>query len=340
MPYGGSNMGWGNPLVILGLIGGPVLLVLFVFAELRVAEPLFHLELFRIRGFAVGNFAQLLFALAFGGLQFMIIIWLQGVWLPLHGYAFEDTPLWSAIYMIPLLGGFMLFGLLGGWMSDRFSVRALTGGGMLVLTVGFLLLMLFPANFAYPPFAAVLFLIGSAFGVFSAPNAAAIMNALPRQFRGVGSGMRSTFQSAGSPLSLAVFFSIVVLVLASQLPSTMRNGLAEEGVPQQPAAQAADLPPTGALFAAFLGYNPMETILPPDVLHNLPPAQHQEVVGKTFFPNMISTPLVDSLRTVFGFSAALAFLAAIASFARGGRYIADELEPVPAASTATHSLMR
>lgn len=328
MPYGGSNMGWANPLVILGLIGGPVLLLLFVYVETKVEEPLFHLDLFRIRGFAIGNIAQLLFALAFGGLQFMIIIWLQGVWLPLHGYNYEDTPLWSAIYMIPLLGGFMIFGLLGGWLSDRFSVRGLTGGGMLVLTGGFLLLMLFPANFSYLPFAIVLFVIGSAFGVFASPNSAAVMNALPREFRGVGSGMRSTFQSAGSPLSMAVFFSIVVLVLSTKLPSAMRTDLVNAGVPRQPAEQAAQVPPTGALFAAFLGYNPMETLLPKDVLDSLPPANHDKIVGKQFFPEMISTPLVDSLRAVFGFSAVLAFLAAIASFARGARFVHEETEVV------------
>src|SRR5579884_3878993 len=197
MPYHGANMGWANPLVIAGLVGGPVLLLLFVFVENHVADPLFHLDLFRIRAFAAGNVAQLFSALAFGGLQFMIIIWLQGIWLPLHGYAFEDTPLWAAIYMIPLLAGFMAFGLLGGWLSDRFSVRALTTGGMAILCAGFLLLLLFPANFWYLPFAVVLFIIGSAFGSFSAPNSAAIMNALPAQFRGVGSGMRSTFHSAG-----------------------------------------------------------------------------------------------------------------------------------------------
>jgi MFS family permease len=225
----------------------------------------------------------------------------------------------------------MLFGLFGGWLSDRFSVRGLTGGGMLVLTGGFLLLMLFPANFSYTPFAVVLFVIGSAFGVFASPNSAAVMNALPREFRGVGSGMRSTFQSAGSPLSMAVFFSIVVFVLASQLPPAMRTDLTGAGVPEQPAEQAATVPPTGALFAAFLGYNPMETLLPKDVLNDLPPAEHEEIVGKQFFPELISTPLVDALRAVFAFSALLAFLAAIASFGRGARFIHEDSEVVAVA---------
>ncbi len=332
MPYHGANMGWANPLVIAGLVGGPVLLLLFVFVENHVADPLFHLDLFRIRAFAAGNVAQLFSALAFGGLQFMIIIWLQGIWLPLHGYAFEDTPLWAAIYMIPLLAGFMAFGLLGGWLSDRFSVRALTTGGMAILCAGFLLLLLFPANFRYLPFAVVLFIIGSAFGSFSAPNSAAIMNALPAQFRGVGSGMRSTFQSAGSPLSLAVFFTIVVLVLAARLPGTMERELVTAGVPPQPAAAAAHVPPTGALFAAFLGYNPMASLLPPQVLGSMPPQQRATIVGKQFFPTMISRPFMESLRAVFAFSAGLALLAAIASYLRGGRFIYEEVrERAPAA---------
>ncbi len=332
MPYHGANMGWANPLVIAGLVGGSVLLLLFVFVENHVADPLFHLDLFRIRAFAAGNVAQLFSALAFGGLQFMIIIWLQGIWLPLHGYAFEDTPLWAAIYMIPLLAGFMAFGLLGGWLSDRFSVRALTTGGMAILCAGFLLLLLFPANFHYLPFAAVLFIIGSAFGSFSAPNSAAIMNALPAQFRGVGSGMRSTFQSVGSPLSLAVFFTIVVLVLAARLPGTMERELVTAGVPPQPAAAAAHVPPTGALFAAFLGYNPMASLLPPQVLGSMPPQQRATIVGKQFFPTMISGPFMESLRAVFAFSAGLALLAAIASYLRGGRFIYEEVrERVPAA---------
>jgi MFS family permease len=329
MPYGGSNMGWANPWVIAGLIAGPLLLVLFVFVEQRVAQPLFHLELFKIRGFAIGNIAQLLFALAYGGLQFMIIIWLQGVWLPLHGYDFEDTPLWSAIYMIPMLAGFIICGLLGGWLADRISIRALTTGSMLALTGGFLLLMLFNANFDYFPFAVVLFIIGCAFGLFSAPNTTAVMNALPREYRGVGSGMRSTFQAAGSPLSLSIFFGILVLVLSHQLPGVMERDLVNHAVPQTTAAETSNLPPTGALFAAFLGINPMESVLPKDAVANLDAANRETILGKQFFPDLISEPLVKALRAVFAVSAGLALLAAIASFFRGGRFVYEESTASP-----------
>jgi len=323
-PYGGSNLGWGNPKVIAGLIIGPLLLVLFVFVEQRVAQPLFHLELFKIRGFAIGNIAQLLFSLAYGGLQFMIIIWLQGVWLPLHGYNFEETPLWSAIYVIPMLGGFIIFGLLGGWLADRISIRALTTGSMLSLTAGFLLLMLFGANFSYFPFAIVLFIIGCSFGLFSAPNTTAVMNALPRQYRGVGSGMRATFQAVGAPLSLSVFFGILVLVLAHQLPAAMESDLVHHGVAQTTASETSHLPPTGALFAAFLGINPMETLLPKDTLANLDETNRTTILGKQFFPGLMGEPLIKALQVVFGVSAGLALLASIASFFRGGRFVYEE----------------
>ena len=325
-PYNGDSTGWGNPLVIAGLIVGVALLGLFVLVESRVSEPLFNLKLFTIRSFAVGCAAQFFSALAYGGLQFVIIIWLQGVWLPLHGYQFEDTPLWSAIYLTPMLVGFMIFGVAGGWLSDRVGVRGLCTGGMVILGLGFVALTFFPADFSYLPFAVVLFVIGAAFGTFSAPNTAAIMNALPREYRGVGSGMRSTFQNAGSPLSLGVFFSIMVIVLSGALPGAIQNGLTSGGVPLAAATQASHIPPTGALFAAFLGYNPMQTLLPPTVLNQLAPAAQQHLLGTDFFPSIIGSPFMDSLRVVFWFSAGLCLLGAICSWLRGPRFVYDEAE--------------
>lgn len=331
MPYGDSTTGWGNPWVIAGLVIGLGLLGLFIWVENKVKEPLFNLHLFQIRSFATGCAAQFLSALAYGGLQFMLIIWLQGVWLPIHGYNYEDTPLWSAIYMIPLLVGFMIFGVLGGYLSDRFSVRALTTGGMIGLALGFLMLTLFPADFSYPPFAVVLFIIGASFGSFSAPNTAAIMNALPTEYRGVGSGMRATFQNAGSPLSMGVFFTIIVVGLSSTLPLAIQNGLTQGGVPATVAAAASHLPPTGALFAAFLGYNPMAQLVPGPVLQQLSPAVQSHLLGTDFFPALISTPFMDALRLVFYFSAALCLIAAVCSYFRGKRFVYDELPQAQAA---------
>lgn len=334
MPYGTSNTGWGNPWVIAAIIVGLVLLALFIWVENTVKEPLFHLNLFKIRAFALGCAAQFLSALAYGGLQFMLIIWLQGVWLPLHGYAYEDTPLWSAIYMIPLLVGFMIFGVAGGYISDRLGVRALTTGGMIGLAVGFILLTFFSANFDYPLFAVVLFIIGASFGSFSAPNTAGIMNALPTEYRGVGSGMRATFQNAGSPLSMGVFFTIIVIGLSNSLPSAIQNGLIQGGVPAQAATNASHIPPTGALFAAFLGYNPMQSLIPPSVANNLSAATREHLLGNSFFPTLISSPFMDGLRLVFYFSAALCILAAICSYFRGKRYVYDEVAQEKANSQA------
>ena len=330
-PYGDAATGWGNPMVIAGLIIGLALLALFVWVEKHSKDPLFNLDLFKIRAFAAGCGAQFTSALAYGGLQFVIIIWLQGVWLPQNGYDFEETPLWSAIYLTPMLVGFMIFGVLGGWLSDRMSIRNLTTGGMIGLGLGFIALTFFPANFSYLPFAIVLFIIGASFGTFSAPNTAAIMNALPRQYRGVGSGMRATFQNAGSPLSLGVFFSIMVIVLSGSLPGAIQSGLVTNGVPAAAAAAASNLPPTGALFAAFLGYNPMQVLLPSDVLHVLTPAAQAHLLGTSFFPSIISSPFMDSLRMVFYFSAFLCLLGAIFSWLRGKAFVYDEQAATDAA---------
>lgn len=326
MPYRNSNTGWGNPWVIGGLVVGLGLLVLFVYVENHVKEPLFDMHLFRIRSFSVGCAAQLMSALAYGGFQFALLIWLQGVWLPLHGYAFEDTPFWSAIYITPLLFGFMVFGVLGGWLSDRIGPRGLSAGGMVSLAVGFALLTLFPADFSYLPFAVVLFIIGSSFGIFTSPNTAAVMNALPREYRGVGSGMRSTFQNAGSPLSLAVFFSIIVVVLGGKLPRAIQTGLEQGGVPTQAAVAASHVPPTGALFAAFLGYNPMQSLVPGTVLKQMPQAQANNILSTHFFPSIIGVPFIDSLHVVFWVAAGLALLAAVFSYLRGGRFVYEESE--------------
>lgn len=344
MPYGTSTVGWSNPLVIGGLAAGLILLVAFWFIEMRVRDPLFNLALFKIRPFTMGCIAQFLVSIAYGGLQLIFIIWLQGIWLPLHGYSFEQTPLWSAIYLIPLLAGYTLFGVTSGWLAGRISARVVTTGSMVVLAVAFLVLRTFPANFDYTGFAVVLFLIGAAFGAFSAPNTTSVMNALPSEYRGVGSGMRSTFQFSGNPLSLSIYFSVMVIALSLSLPLTIRQGLTPTGLPTAVISGIANLPPTGALFAVFLGYNPMQTLVPAQVLQTLAPAAQANIIGTTFFPNMISGAFIGALDSVFLFSAGLALLAALFSALRGGKFIYEEasaidiqnlhLEPVASASEA------
>lgn len=322
-PYGNSSMGWGNPFVIACLAGGAALLVAFIFVERRVAEPMFRLELFQIRMFAAGNAAGFLASLARGGLTFMLIIWLQGIWLPLHGYNFEDTPLWAGIYMLPLTGGFFVMGPLSGYLSDRFGARFFSTGGMLLTAVGFVGLMLLPPNFVYLPFAAIIFLIGMGMGMFAAPNTTAIMNSVPGENRGVASGMRATFQNTANTLSITLIFTMVTAGLAASLPAALFSGLTHAGLPSQAAQGIANLPPTAALFAAFLGYNPLGTLLPAQLLHTLPAASQAELLGKTFFPSLIARPFEQGLRIAFSISAVLSVLAALASLLRGKRYIRE-----------------
>ena len=320
-PYGNSTMGWTNPIVIGALILGVVLLAAFVWIELHVSDPLFRLDLFKIRMFAAGNVSGFLASMARGGLQFMLIIWLQGIWLPLHGYSFEETPLWAGIYMLPLMAGFIVMGPLSGYLSDRFGARLFSTLGMLIQVFAFIGLTFLPANFDYSWFAILLVLLGAGQGMFAAPNTTAIMNSVPPQYRGVASGMRATFQNAASVMSIGVFFSIVIAGLASALPGTLYTGLTQAGLPGIIANTIAHLPPTAALFAAFLGYNPMATLLPPQVLHALPPANQAHLLSKSFFPNLIASPFMVGLHAVFYLSAFLCLVAAVASLLRGERYV-------------------
>jgi EmrB/QacA subfamily drug resistance transporter len=325
MPYGHSPMGWTNPWVQGGMVAGIILLVAFVFIEMRVKDPMFRLSLFRNRMFAAGNVSGFLQAVARGGLTFMLIIWLQGIWLPLHGYNFADTPLWAGIYMAPMIGGFFLMGPLSGWLSDRFGSRSFATGGMLLTMVGFLLLAALPANFSYLPFMLILVLLGLGMGMFNSPNMAAVMNSVPAKYRGVASGMRATIQNSGMLLSMSLFFSMIIIGLASNLPPVLYSGLVAQGIPPAVASHTASLPPTGALFAAFLGYNPMQQLLPPAVLANLPAATRTLILGKEFFPSLMAPAFMASLRITFYGAAAMSLVAAAASMMRGGTYI-HELE--------------
>jgi MFS family permease len=326
-PYGGSAMGWGNPLVI-GLVGGGlVILGAFVFWETRTPDPMFHIDLFRIRAFTLGNIAGLLGAVARGGLQFMLIIWLQGIWLPLHGYDYTQTPLWAGIYMLPLTIGFLLAGPISGVLSDRYGARPFATGGMLLSALSFGLLILLPADFAYPVFALIIFLNGVGSGLFAAPNTAAIMNSVPARDRGVASGIRVTFMNVGLPLSIGLFFTLMIVGLNSTVPPALYSGLTANGVPPLVAHRLAGLPPISYLFASFLGYNPLQTLLGP-VLGQLSAADVARLTGNTFFPSLISAPFQHGLVLVLSFSIAASLVAAVASALRGGRFVHEEGEAV------------
>jgi MFS family permease len=320
-PYGDHTMGWTSPVVLTELIGGAGVLVLFGVIETRIRDPMFDLKLFRIRAFLAGNMASLLSSIGRGGLQFVLIVWLQGIWLPLHGYDFARTPLWAGIYMLPLTGGFLLAGPISGALSDRHGARPFATGGMVLAALTFGLLMALPANFGYPVFAALLFANGVGFGLFAAPNTAAVMNAVPPDERGAASGMRATFQNSGMVLSIGLFFSFMIVGLAADLPPVMQAGLVAHGVPAADAAQAAHLPPVSSLFAAFLGYNPMQTLLGPRLLGALPHGTAAFLTGRAFFPALIAGPFITGLRIAFGCSILMCLVAAAASWARGRRSV-------------------
>jgi MFS family permease len=326
-PYGDHATGWTSPWVDAGLIGGVVLLVAFVIVENRVTDPMFSMHLFKIRPFATGNIASVLAATSRGGMQFMLIIWLQGIWLPLHGYAYESTPLWAGIYLLPLTIGFLVAGPIAGKLSDRYGARLFATGGLLLVALSFVGFLLIPVDFAYWQFALLLLLNGVASGLFAAPNATMIMNSVPANQRGAAAGMRGTFMNSGSALSIGIFFSLMVAGLASSLPESLRSGLTAQGVPGQVADQVAGLPPVGSLFASFLGYNPIQTLLEPSgTLDTLPAANSAALTGKQFFPHLISQPFHDGLVVVFLAAALMSLVAAGASVLSGGLYVHDDDE--------------
>jgi EmrB/QacA subfamily drug resistance transporter len=319
-----SPMSWTTPFVLGMIVGGVALLTAFVFIEQRVRAPMFRINLFRIRAFAAGNMAGFLASVARGGLMLMLTIWLQGIWLPLHGYDFEVTPLWAGIYMIPSSIGILIAGPLSGRLSDRFGARYFATIAMVLMAVGFLLMLALPVNFAYHKFALVILLDGIAMGMFMAPNTAAIMNSLPPQHRGVGSGMRATLINVGNPLSMAIIFSLMILGLNASMPAALYSGLVQNGIPTQVAQQIASAPPVGYLFAAFLGYNPLHTLIPSSILNALPPQQAATITSRAFFPQLIDNAFHHGLVEVLIFSIVICLIAAGASWVRGGKYIYHE----------------
>jgi len=323
-PYAGHVMSWLSPKVISYIASGLILLMVFFITEQYVAQPMFDLRLFRVRAFVMGNLASLLSSIGRGGLQFMLIIWLQGIWLPLHGYSFDRTPLWAGIFLLPLTAGFLIAGPLSGFLSDRYGARPFATGGMILGAISFGLLMVLPVNFPYWAFALIILLQGIGSGLFASPNSAAIMNSVPPSERGQASGVRATTMNAGMVLSIGIFFSLMIVGLSSTLPHTMATQLQEQNVPSSVVHHVVAAPPVASLFAAFLGYNPMANLMPAAALHALPQHNQSVILGKTFFPNLISGPFMHGLRIAFTFSLALFALAAVASWLRGGRYVYEE----------------
>jgi MFS family permease len=310
-------MGWTNPLVLTCLGLGVLLLVAFGIIETKVAQPMFRLQLFKIRAFTAGVFASFLAALSRGGLMFMLIIWLQGIWLPLHGYDFARTPLWAGLAMLPLTAGFLIAGPLSGVLSDRYGSRLFATGGMLGAAVGFALLELLPTDFPYWLFAILLFFTGAAMSSFGSPNRAGVMHSLPPEHRGAGSGMNTTFQNSAQVLSIGIFFTLIIVGLSATLPASLYHGLVAHGVSPADATRVSKLPPVSTLFAAFLGYNPVQHLVGAGTLAHLPAAQQATLTGRSFFPGLIAAPFRAGLHAALDFAIVASLLAAAASWTRG-----------------------
>ena len=316
-PYGDSATGWGSPRVLILVASGVLSLVAFVAIERRVADPMFRLPLFKIRAFTFGTLSTFLSAVARGGLMFMLIIWLQGIWLPLHGYDFRNTPFYAGIYILPLTFGMLIAGPTSGYLfgpvrveglrdrrDDRRRVQLPPAGAA-------------PDRLSYPVFALFLFLNGVSMGMFASPNRAGVMNSLPPGDRGAGGGMNQTFQNSAQVLSVGIFFTLMILGLSATLPHTMASGLEAHGVSVHAAERAANLPPVSILFAAFLGYNPIQHLLGSSVVSQLPAHTQAVITGRSFFPQLISEPFRNGLHEAFAFAIVACLVAAVASWSRG-----------------------
>ncbi|MEM3670254.1 MAG: MFS transporter [Thermoprotei archaeon] len=336
LPYGSSATGWSNPWVIAGLVAGSGLLVAFPIIETHVPDPMFRLELFRRRIFTAANFAGFLSSMGRGGVMLMLIIMLQGIWLPLHGYSYSSTPFWAGVYMIPMMAGFVTMGPLSGWLSDRYGARLLATLGMLISAGAFIALSTLPYNFSYPKFAIILYVMGLGSGMFASPNTASIMNSVPPEHRGAASGMRATLQNTGQTVSLAIFFTIVLQVLAGKLPTALSSAILSAGAPTALAVAFSKIPPTGALFAAFLGYNPVSSILselPATLASSIPASTLSVLTGKYWFPTVIASPFMAALSVSFYIGAAISVVAAVSSALRGKVYIYDAEKEITSASS-------
>ena len=327
VPYGSSPMGWFNPWVMAAFATGGGLLIAFPFIESRVADPMFRLDLFKNRMFASGNAATFLSALSRGGVMIMLVILLQGIWLPLHGYSYDSTPFWAGIFMIPMTLGVALTGPLSGWLSDKHGARVLATAGMIITGITFLAFTMLPANFSYLPFALILLAMGIGNGIFMSPNMASVMNSVPPEHRGVASGMRSTLQNVGMTISQGIFFAVMIVSLNASLPSALVTSVSNTGCPAPIAQAFSHTPATGAIFAAFLGYNPIGTIMKAmgsTVTASIPVNTQNILTSQSFFPNAISAPFMNALTEAFVIGAVLCFVAAICSAFRGKKYLYSE----------------
>ncbi|MDA8055254.1 MAG: MFS transporter [Thermoplasmatales archaeon] len=331
-PYGSAAMGWGNPWVIVSLIVGLALIVLFVFIETRVKYPLFNLHLFRVKAFSYGNLANFVSSLGRGAIMFLVVIWLQGIYLPLHGYNYTSTPFWAGIYMLPMMVGFIALGPIGGMLTDKYGARLFATAGMIIVAVSLFLLTLLPYNFIVWQFELILLLNGIGSGLFAAPNTTAVMNSLPPESRGAGSGMRTTFQNIGQTMSMVIFFAIAITVFTTKLPSSLYNISVSIGLPPTLASAFSKISPEGALFAAFLGINPVSA-LPSSMLSLIPQSALNALKSLSFFPTAIGPAFITGLSYSLYVAIGLTVLGAIFSALMGERYVHGEPKKAATGST-------
>lgn len=349
MPYEHDGimdaMGWNSPLVHITSAIGIILLLAFPFVERRAENPMFRFEFFKIRAFAFSNLANFMAAIARGGIMFMLILLLQGIWLPLHGYSFEDTPLWAGIYMLPLTVGFIIMGPISGMLSDKYGPRWIATSGMVLVAVVFLGLAMLPYNFDYWELGILIFLMGIGNGMFSSPNSSSIMNSVPAEDRGVASGMMSTLMNSAMTMSMALFFTIVIVGLQGTFPSAIHESFSSFAstqtapVMQNLAAQISEISPTNALFSAFLGYNPMGTILnvmDSSIVASIPQSVVDTLTSNYWFPQTLQQAFMPALRVSFFIGAFLSAIAALLSAMRGQHYVHEIHNEIESAVKGQH----
>ena len=317
IPYKSSSMGWGNPWVLLALIIGTAMLIAFPFIERKVKQPMFRLGLFKIRGFALGSFASMITGMGMMGIMFMIILLLQGIWLPLHGYSYSSIPFWAGIFMLPMTVGMAIFGPVGGKLSDKHGSKVVATVGLIISALAILFLTTISANFFYAEMAVLLFVFGAGYGMFNAPNASALMSSVPPEDRGVASGMFSTLRNVGSTASMGIFFTILIVAMTGVLPHSLFSGLTSAGVNTSVAKSLSSLPPTDAIFSALLGINPVSELI--TLLHissQISPSALSAISATKWFPGIFAPAFMSSLRKVFYVALTITLIGTMISYMR------------------------
>ncbi|WP_066797234.1 MFS transporter [Caldivirga sp. MU80] len=333
LPSGNSMMSWGSPMV-LGLIGGGLLLMaLLIPVEMRTGEPILKINLFRIRPFTFGVLSALFLFLAQGANVFVLSLLLQAIYLPMHGVPYSETPLLAGIYLIPSSVANAVFAPVGGRLINRFGARVVSTIGAVLLGVSFELLTLLSLNFNYTLFAADLFLMGTGSGLFQSPNLVSIMSSVPQEDRSAASGLRASMQNIGLLMSFAVFLTLILVGSATALSTSISSALTKVGVPSDVVSELTRIPPAYALFAAFMGYDPMKFLMSQTGV-DLPGSVYAAVTKPTFFPSAIAPAMATGFIYAYHIAAIMAFTAAVFSYLRGREHIVHQVKLIEGQSNS------